>query len=94
MTGCVLSVTHRQMCSLYVSLLSRPHRMKMSKRRSVLKSHCFGKRDVDYFFVKCVSCVGRLTLTGHFVLIIIYNQPIMLQQLSTFRHLDMVKITC
>lgn len=39
------------------------------------------------FFVKCV---GRLTLV---VLFIIYNQPIMLQQLSTFRHLDMVKIT-
>lgn len=38
MTGCVLSVTHRQMCSLYVSLLSHPRRMKMSKRRSVLKS--------------------------------------------------------
>lgn len=57
MTGCVLSVTHRQMCSLYVSLLSRPRRMKMSKRRSVLKSlfHCFGNRDVDYFLLNVLA---------------------------------------
>lgn len=36
MTGCVLSAIHRQTCSLYVSLLSPPHLLKTSKRRSVV----------------------------------------------------------
>lgn len=64
MTGCVLSVTHRQMCSLYVSLLSHPRRMKMSKRRSVLKSlfTVLGTEMLTIF----VKCVGRLTLVTLF----------------------------
>lgn len=49
MTVCVLSVTHKQTCSSYVSLSSHRRHLKTSKRRSVFNKLLVvgGKDDPD-----------------------------------------------
>jgi len=45
-----------------------------------------------YFFAPLY--IHTHTLTGHFIVTQIANQPITWQQLNAFRYLDVVKTTC